>query len=300
MSKRSFMDRLLDGVAVEWKALGEVADIQRGRRLVKSELEESGACPVYQNSMTPLGYYHESNVSSDTAFIISAGAAGEIGYSKVDFWAADDVYYILTPSIIKSKFLYYYLLTQQTIISGQVRRASIPRLSRAVVEKLPFPIPCPDNPKKSLEIQGEIVRILDTFTELTAELTTELTTELTARKKQYNYYRDRLLAFEEGTTKGTKGTKKVEWKTLGEKGVGEFIRGGGLQKKDFTEIGVGCIHYGQIYTYYGTYADKTKTFVSRECFKKARKAKAGDLILPQQVRTMKMSVKLSPGLDVKK
>ena len=57
--------------------------------------------------------------------------------------------------------------------------------------KIPIPIPCPENPEKSLAIQAEIVRVLDTFT----ELTTELTTELAARKKQYNYYRDLLLNF---------------------------------------------------------------------------------------------------------
>lgn len=188
----NFMEKLLDGVAVEWKALGEVVKLQRGRRLVKSQLEEVGNYAVYQNCMTPLGYYHESNVKSDTTFIISAGAAGEIGYSDVDFWAADDVYFFLTPNHIKSKFLYHFLLSQQNKISAQVRRASIPRLSKSVVEKLQIPIP-------PLHIQGEIVRILDNFTELTAELT--------ARKKQYNYYRDRLLSFEEG---------KVEWKTLGE------------------------------------------------------------------------------------
>jgi type I restriction enzyme S subunit len=71
----------------------------------------------------------------------------------------------------------------------------------------------------------------------------------------------------------------VEWKPLGDDRVGEFIRGGGLQKKDFTETGVGCIHYGQIYTHYGIYADKTKTFVSKEFAKKARKAKSGDLVI---------------------
>ncbi|MEA3504192.1 MAG: restriction endonuclease subunit S, partial [Bacteroidota bacterium] len=60
---------------------------------------------------------------------------------------------------------------------------------------------------------------------------------------------------------------------------GKFVRGGGLQKKDFTESGVGCIHYGQIYTYYGTYTNKTKTFVSEEFAKKARMAKYGDLII---------------------
>lgn len=68
-----------------------------------------------------------------------------------------------------------------------------------------------------------------------------------------------------------------KWTTLGE--IGEFIRGNGLQKKDFTEYGIGCIHYGQIYTYYGTFAHKTKTFVSPEFAKKLRKAQKGDLVI---------------------
>jgi type I restriction enzyme S subunit len=71
----------------------------------------------------------------------------------------------------------------------------------------------------------------------------------------------------------------VEWLPLGQPKIGEFIRGGGLQKKDFTVAGVGCIHYGQIYTHYGTYANRTKTYVSEKFFQKARKAKAGDLVI---------------------
>jgi type I restriction enzyme S subunit len=59
----------------------------------------------------------------------------------------------------------------------------------------------------------------------------------------------------------------------------ELIRGNGLQKKDFTESGVGCIHYGQIYTYYGTFTDKTKSFVSEELAKTLRKVNKGDLII---------------------
>ena len=76
-------------------------------------------------------------------------------------------------------------------------------------KKFLIPRPCPDNPEKSLAIQSEIVRILDKFTELTAELTAELT----LRKKQYNYYRDQLLSFEDG---------EVEWKTLEEVLVDKF------------------------------------------------------------------------------
>lgn len=61
--------------------------------------------------------------------------------------------------------------------------------------------------------------------------------------------------------------------------IGKFIRGNGLQKKDFTESGVGCIHYGQIYTHYGTAATETKSFVSPDLASKLRKARSGDLII---------------------
>ncbi|EKO5083334.1 restriction endonuclease subunit S, partial [Escherichia coli] len=129
-----------------------------------------------------------------------------------------------------------------------------------------FPIPCPDNPEKSLAIQSEIVRILDKFTALTAELTAELN----MRKKQYNYYRDQLLSF---------NTEDVPHLPMGQKDIGEFIRGGTFQKKDFIDAGVGCIHYGQIYTYYGTYTEKTKTYISTALAKKCKKAQKGDLII---------------------
>lgn len=64
---------------------------------------------------------------------------------------------------------------------------------------------------------------------------------------------------------------------LGE--IGTMVRGNGLQKKDFAESGIGCIHYGQIYTYYGTFADKTKSFVSPELAKKLKKVQKGDVII---------------------
>lgn len=69
----------------------------------------------------------------------------------------------------------------------------------------------------------------------------------------------------------------VEYMKLGD--IGTFTRGNGLQKKDFTETGVGCIHYGQIYTYYGTSATETKSFVTKELAEKLTKVKPGNLII---------------------
>jgi type I restriction enzyme S subunit len=61
--------------------------------------------------------------------------------------------------------------------------------------------------------------------------------------------------------------------------IGMLIRGNGLQKKNFTESGVGCIHYGQIYTYYGTFTGRTKSFVSEELAEKLQKVEKGDLVI---------------------
>jgi type I restriction enzyme S subunit len=69
----------------------------------------------------------------------------------------------------------------------------------------------------------------------------------------------------------------VEFKKLGE--VGEFVRGNGLQKKDFTESGVGCIHYGQIYTYYGTFTETTKSYVSPQLAQKLLQVYPGNLVI---------------------
>lgn len=175
-----------EGKEVEWKMLGEIGNIQRGVRVVRNQLLESGKYPVYQNSMKPLGYFDKKNFKANTTFIISAGAAGDIGYSDVDFWAADDCFLCLCPDNLKSKFLYYFLLCNQNYLYSRVRRASVPRLSRDVVEKIKIPLP-------PLSEQERIVGILDKFDAL---VNTELPAEIAARRKQYEYYREKLLTFE--------------------------------------------------------------------------------------------------------
>ena len=179
---------------VEWKVLEEVVEIKRGKRLIKNQLEKTGKYAVYQNCMIPLGYYQKNNVIADTTFIISAGSAGEIGYSDVDFWAADDVYYFVTKNDLKSRFLYHFLITQQQKIYSQVRRSSVPRLSKTAFEKLLIPIP-------SLEEQEHIVSILDKFDALTTSLTEGLPKEIELRQKQYEYYRNMLLSFPKNNIK---------------------------------------------------------------------------------------------------
>lgn len=161
---------------VEYRKIKEIVTVDRGVRVVRKDLSDTGDFPVYQNSLTPLGFYSESNVAPATVFIIGAGAAGDIGFSLGPFWAADDCYPLVCSNAIDSKYLFHCLLNQQHGIKQKVRKASIPRLSRSVIESLLIPVP-------PMEIQKEVVRILDSFA------------ELEARKAQYAFYRDELLNF---------------------------------------------------------------------------------------------------------
>ena len=170
---------------VEMKKLGEVCKLERGVRVVKKDLQKEGVLPVYQNSLTPLGYYDKSNYPENTTFVICAGAAGEVGFSNKAFWAADDCTCVVCPSFVHSKYIYNYLISNQRILRSQVRKASIPRLSKDVIGKLIVPLP-------PLSAQSRIVSILDTF----EQSISNLEEQLAMREKQYEYYRNQLLTFE--------------------------------------------------------------------------------------------------------
>ena len=170
--------------SIHTSRLCDVAEIKRGVRVVRAMLKDRGEIPVYQNSLTPLGYNTESNYPANTTFVICAGAAGEIGYSSEPFWAADDCTCFSCGKELVSKYLFYFLLTQQNKIKSQVRKASVPRLSKSVLERLIIPLP-------PISVQEEIVCVLDSFT----DLQNNLQQELNAREKQYAVYREKLLSF---------------------------------------------------------------------------------------------------------
>ncbi|GEQ33617.1 type I restriction endonuclease EcoprrI subunit S [Marinilactibacillus psychrotolerans] len=201
MMKSIFMDELLDGVDVEWKALSEIAVLKRGRVMSKGYLiENKGEFPVFSSQTANNGMIGSIDTFDfDGEFVnwTTDGAnAGTVFYrtGKFSITNVSGLIKIKNESMLNYKYLFYWLSIEakKHVYSGMGN----PKLMSKQVAKISVPIP-------PLEIQAKIVRILDTFT----ELTTELTAELTARKKQYNYYREQLLTFEEG---------EVEWKALGE------------------------------------------------------------------------------------
>ena len=219
MSNVKFLDKLLDGVLVEWKALGEVAkysDVRIDSNQVNKKnyvgvdnLLQNGAGKADSNYVPTEGRHIEYR-SGDVLI-------GNIRPYLKKIWLADqaggtngDVLVIRsTHPSLSSGYLHQVLMDDKFFAYNMqhARGAKMPRGDKAKILEYCIPIPCPNNPEKSLEIQAKIVSILHTFTELTNELTNVLTNELTNRKKQYNHYRDQLLSFEDGD---------VEWKTLGE------------------------------------------------------------------------------------
>lgn len=268
MSELSFIEKLLDGEKVEWVALGnedffEIAN--GGRKPVKASLRISGAIPYYgANNIQDYveGYTHDGEYT----LIAEDGSASlenySIQYATGKFWANNHVHVVRGKETVNTRFLFHYLCTVNFIpfLTGGGRA----KLTKGNLVDIKTPIPCPENPEKSLRIQAEIVRILDAFT----ALTTELTTELNTREKQYNYYRDKLLCFKD---------ENVEWKALSE--IGEFIRGKRFTKADYVEVGIPVIHYGEIYTRYGVFTNKVFSQVRHDMAGTLRYAEPSDVVI---------------------
>ena len=240
MSELSYLEKLLDGVKVEWLPLGNVTKYEQPTKyLVKAkDYHDTFSIPVLTAGKTfILGYTDETHgiyEASKTPVIIFDDFTTANKWVDFDFKAKSSAMKMITSSDdikFSLKYVYYWLNTlPNELVDGDHKRQWISNYAQKKV-----PVPCPDNPEKSLAIQSEIVRILDKFTALTAELTAELT----MRKKQYNYYRDQLLSFKEG---------EVEWKTLGE--VATFRRGTAITQKQTTPGDIPVVANGPTPTYF--------------------------------------------------
>ena len=285
MSELSYLEKFLVGVEVEWKTLEDITlrtSNIKWREVIRSyRYIDLTSVDIATKKITETTEITKNNAPSraqklvdENDVIFATTRPTQQRFCLIDSEYAGEVastgYCILRAKQdqVLPKWILHWISTSdfKKHVEENQSGSAYPAISDSKVKECLIPIPCPDNPEKSLAIQSEIVRILDKFTALTAELTAELN----MRKKQYNYYRDQLLSFD---------NEDVPHLPMGQKDIGEFIRGGTFQKKDFMDAGVGCIHYGQIYTYYGTYAKKTKTHISATLAKKCKKAQKGNLII---------------------
>lgn len=291
MSKLEELIARLCPDGVEYKELGEVCYIQSGWGFPNKEqgcLE--GDYPFFKVSdMNLLGneiYMLKANnyISTDTAkrlkckptpegTIIFPKIGAAIGTNKKRITTGDSCYDnnivgLISKEAIIYKYL-YYVFDKVDLTSFADYSGAMPSIRKSTLEKFKVPVP-------PLEVQREIVRILDSFTFLTAELAAELA----ARQKQYEWYRDMLLTFDDVHAGGT---SSVTWKRLDE--LFPFIRNGfvGTIKNHFTnkENGVRYLEGTNIHD--GVISDNEVLYVTKEFHEKHKKneLKPDDILMVQ-------------------
>ncbi|WRA99063.1 restriction endonuclease subunit S [Helicobacter pylori] len=173
---------------VEFKKLGEVCDFQKGKSITKKAVT-FGKVPVISGGRQPAYYHNEANRSGETIAISSSGVyAGYVSYWDIPVFLADSFSVSPKQKTLMPKYLFHYLTTQQDAIHATKSTGGIPHVYSKDLQNFLIPIP-------PLEIQQEIVKILDQFLALTTDLLAGIPAEIEARKKQYEYYREKLLAF---------------------------------------------------------------------------------------------------------
>ena len=224
----SKLDELIRGLCpdgVEYKTLGEIAvDIYRGAGITRDQVTAEGTpCVRYGEIYTTYGVWFDKCVShtdeskllskkyfehGDILFAITGESVDDIakccayiGHEKC--LAGGDI--VVLKHNQNPKYLSYALATtdaRQQKSKGKVK-SKVVHSSVPAIREIKVPIP-------PIEIQREIVRILDDYTENIVELQNQLTAEITARQKQYEFYRDKLLTFD--VLRG--GTIDFRWRML--------------------------------------------------------------------------------------
>src|SRR5690554_4601809 len=223
----SKLEELLQGVDVEWLTLDDIARFRRGsfpQPYGNSEwYDGEESMPFVQvndvgfnmklvektkNRISKKAQPKSIFVPENTVIVTLQGSIGRVAITQYDSYV-DRTLAIFEEykKEIDLKYFAYQLEAKFNVEKDKARGNIIKTITKDDFKKFEIPIPCPDNPEKSLEIQQEIVRVLDELTSLTNQLTTELETERQNRKKQFEFFREQLLSVEKG---------EAEWKSLGE------------------------------------------------------------------------------------
>nr|WNF85249.1 restriction endonuclease subunit S [Streptococcus suis] len=282
---------------VQWKTLGEVLVKGRGTKVTAGQMKElhkDGApIRIFAGGKTfadvDYGDIPEKDIHHEEAVIVKSRGIIDFEYYtkpfsfKNEFWS-----YSSDNEDVNLRYVYHYLNHNKSYFQHIASNMQMPQISSNDTEK--YKIPLPDK-----TVQSRIVQVLDNFDTVCNDLSIGLPKEIELRQKQYEFFRDKLLTF---TAEGVYTDSTVQYSTVQYRqdlirlltwvfgpirvelgAVCDVVRGNGLQKKDFVGSGIPCIHYGQIYTYYGLATDETKSFVSPQLAQKLKKAGYGDVVV---------------------
>ena len=252
---------------VEWKKLEDITNRNKGIPITAGQMNElasdDGNVRVFAAGST-IADIDENKLPENCAHKLPSIIVKSRGYIDFEFYEKpfthkNEMWSYSFKNKEVGKFIYYYLTTKTEFFRKKAKANSVklPQLCVADTDEYPIPI-------LSFQEQTQIVSILDTFT----SSIDNLKEQIAERHKQYEYYRDQLLDLE---------GKEDNIVSFGD--VCEMLKGDGVQKVDFVDEGIGCIHYGQIYTHYGSFTYTTNKYVSKEVFDKAKKASKGDIIM---------------------
>ena len=299
MSKLEELIARLCPDGVEYKSLGEVSGFQNGFSF-KSNLFKNAGLPILRitnivdGALTDDGYVYFSKedytsnldnyriLKDDIVVAMSGATTGKIGYNyndKVLYLNQRVGKFIPNENILNKRYLYHWLLSKSNdIYLASAGTGAQPNLSSKTMMSFELPVP-------PLEVQREIVHILDSYTVFNDELQEQLEKELVSRQKQYEYYRESLIIENNVTSVDNEKSfpvsnifgNPIEYKTLAE--IGTLKRGKRFVHSDATDNGVPCIHYGELYTYYGVSTDTTKSHIREELRNKMRYAQKNDVVI---------------------
>ena len=231
---------------VEFKSLEELFIIKNGYTPSKSNSEfwDNGTIPWFRmEDIRANGHILNDSIQhitpeavkgklfpKDSIIMATTATIGEHALITVDS-LANQRFTVFTKQNseqknLNMKYVYYYFDIIDEWCKKNTKVSSFPAVDLQKLKKYMMPVP-------PLEIQCEIIKILDNFTELTAELT--------ARKKQYEYYRDKLLTLDYSIP-------MVALKDI----ATSMYRGSGIKKDQVTDEGIPCVRYGEIYSIYNT------------------------------------------------
>ena len=265
MSKIGVLIEKMCPKGVVYKSIGEVLDVFNGYAFDSSYFNsEQNGIPIIRIRDVNSGFsntYFDGKF--DEKYVVNDGELliGMDGDFRINRWAHGRA--LLNQRVCRlqnfrgvlDSWIFHFMHEQLIRIQASSVSGTVNHLSSKQIAEIKVPIP-------PIEVQQEIVKILDTFTELEAELEAELA----ARKTQYEFYRESLFGSHISTQKPLDSVASI-W------------RGRRFVKDDIRSEGVPAIHYGEIYTKYGLAATKAYSFLDSELASKLRFVSPGDVVL---------------------